>query len=251
MLRVSQLNQARHNIFSRIESCSPSVQLLLFLYIYTHAPSPRLPAPNPLQLFRLRRTPLYGASRTWLYPSAPPPFVPLGDGTLANYALDVPMSVADCAEAGRRDRGCKQRIPGRGWVGEEEGSNRFAVTTRIARAIWREITTVAAMGREEKNRRRALRLKVVCVRGSLRKCVPGNMSAGACQGAIAYAHCKRLVQCTLLIPGRPADERLCVPRRNSWEHVALRERPRLACLMCRYICLYATCVNVDVVNARA
>lgn len=38
--------------------------------------------------------------------------------------------------------------------------NRFAVTERIAGAVWREITTVAAMGREEKGRRRALRIKV-------------------------------------------------------------------------------------------
>lgn len=69
-------------------------------------------------------------------------------------------SVADCAEAGTRDRGCKQRIPGRGWVPETDGSNRFAMSERIAGAIWREITTVAAMGREEKSRRRALRAKV-------------------------------------------------------------------------------------------
>lgn len=38
--------------------------------------------------------------------------------------------------------------------------NRFAVTERVAGAVWREITTVAAMGREEKGRRRALRIKV-------------------------------------------------------------------------------------------
>lgn len=70
-------------------------------------------------------------------------------------------SVADCAEAGTRDRGCKQRIPGRGWVGETDAGNRFAMSERIAGSVWREITTVAAMGKEEKDRRRALRIKVV------------------------------------------------------------------------------------------
>lgn len=70
------------------------------------------------------------------------------------------MSVADCAQAGRRDRGSKQRIPGRGWVGEEEGGNRYAVTGKIAGAIWKETMTVAALGREEKGRRRAFRQKV-------------------------------------------------------------------------------------------
>ncbi|CAM9750581.1 unnamed protein product, partial [Ectocarpus fasciculatus] len=55
-----------------------------------------------LQFFRLRRTPLYGASRTWLYPRAPPPFAPLGDGTCENYKLEAPMSVAECARAGTR-----------------------------------------------------------------------------------------------------------------------------------------------------
>lgn len=74
--------------------------------------------------------------------------------------LDEPLSVADCAEAGLRDRGCKQRIAGRGWVAEDQGENRFAVSVRVAGAIWREITTVAAMGREEKDRRRAIRAKV-------------------------------------------------------------------------------------------
>ncbi|CAM9523835.1 unnamed protein product, partial [Ectocarpus sp. 4 AP-2014] len=113
-----------------------------------------------LQFFRLRRTPLYGASRTWLYPRAPPPFAPLGDGTSENYKLEAPMSVAECAEAGTRDRGCKERIPGRGWVGETDMENRFAVTERVAGAVWREITTVGAMGREEKGRRRALRIKM-------------------------------------------------------------------------------------------
>ncbi|CAM9672776.1 unnamed protein product, partial [Ectocarpus sp. 12 AP-2014] len=38
--------------------------------------------------------------------------------------------------------------------------NRFAVTERVAGAVWREITTVGAMGREEKGRRRALRIKM-------------------------------------------------------------------------------------------
>lgn len=71
-----------------------------------------------------------------------------------------PYSVADCAEAGTRDRGCKQRIPGRGWIEETDVENRFGSTERIAGAVWREITTVAAMGREEKGRRRALRIKV-------------------------------------------------------------------------------------------
>lgn len=71
-------------------------------------------------------------------------------------------SVADCAEAGTRDRGCKQRIAGRGWVGEMDAGNRFAMSERIAGSIWREITTVAAMGKEEKDRRRALRVKVCC-----------------------------------------------------------------------------------------
>lgn len=80
-----------------------------------------------------------------------------------DYNTDVqlyPYSVADCAEAGTRDRGCKQRIPGRGWVEETDVENRFGTTERIAGAVWREITTVAAMGREEKGRRRALRIKV-------------------------------------------------------------------------------------------
>lgn len=108
----------------------------------------------------MRRAPLYGASRTWLYPSAPPPFAPLGNGSLENYALDAPMNVVECAEASLRDRGCKQRIPGRGWLGERENDNRFSITVRMAGAVWREITTVAAMGREEKARRRALRVKV-------------------------------------------------------------------------------------------
>lgn len=72
------------------------------------------------------------------------------------------MSVADCAELGRRDRGCKQRIPKRGWIGETEVGNRFEATGRIARTVWRDITLVAAMGREEKDRRRALRVKVLC-----------------------------------------------------------------------------------------
>lgn len=70
------------------------------------------------------------------------------------------MNVAECAEAGCRDRGCKQRIPGKGWVNEQEGENRFAVTDRVSQAIWREMMTVAAMGKEEKERRRALRVKV-------------------------------------------------------------------------------------------
>lgn len=70
------------------------------------------------------------------------------------------MNVAECAEVGRRDRGCKQRIPGKGWVDDHDGENRFAVADRVSRAIWREMMTVAAMGREEKERRRALRVKV-------------------------------------------------------------------------------------------
>lgn len=130
-------------------------------------PPPALPC-RSLQFFRLRRIPLYTACRTWLYPSAPPPFAPLGDGALSNYALDdAPMSVEDCAKAGLRDRGCKQRIPGKGWLAEWEKENRFAITERIAGAVWREITTIAAMGREEKGRRRALRVKV-CVLSVLR-----------------------------------------------------------------------------------
>ncbi|CAN0056198.1 unnamed protein product, partial [Laminaria digitata] len=83
-----------------------------------------------------------------------------GDGTLTNYVLETPMSVADCAEQGCRDRGCKQRIPKRGWVGEMEAGNRFEATSRISRTIWRDATVVAAMGREEKDRRRALRVKM-------------------------------------------------------------------------------------------
>lgn len=70
------------------------------------------------------------------------------------------MTVEDCAKAGIRDRGCKQRIPGKGWVSEWEKDNNFAITVRIAEALWRDTTTVAAMGRDEKARRRALRVKV-------------------------------------------------------------------------------------------
>ena len=45
-----------------------------------------------------------------------------------------------------------------------EAGNRFGATIRIARTVWRDITLVAAMGREEKDRRRALRVKVCGVR---------------------------------------------------------------------------------------
>lgn len=115
---------------------------------------------STMQFFRMRRIPIYSASRTWLYPTAPPPYAPLGDGTLSNYALDVPMNVEDCAEAGIRDVGCKERIPKKGWVGERDSDNRYAITLRAAGAIWREIITVKTMGKVEKDRRRALRVKV-------------------------------------------------------------------------------------------
>lgn len=169
----------------------------------SHTPPLRSPHPAPLpasvrsQFFRMRRLQLYAAARTWLYPSAPPPFAPLGDGTISNHVLsDEPMSLADCAEAGLRDRGCKQRIPGKGWVGEWDKDNRFAITVRIAGAIWREITTVAAMGREETMRRRVLRDKVYprericcsrqcCVEARDMLCsIKAEWKCGSCHGVV-------------------------------------------------------------------
>lgn len=151
---------------ARLLACCSS---LLSLYLWPPGP-PLLPDPyvhatissaRGAQLFRGRRSTLHGAARTWLYPSAPPPFALFGDGHLHNYALSAPMTLEECAEAGIRDRGCKEHILQRGgWVEERDPDNRFAISLRVAGEIWREIEAAGDMGKREKERRRALRNKV-------------------------------------------------------------------------------------------
>lgn len=70
------------------------------------------------------------------------------------------MSVVDCAAAGLRDRGCKQRLRHRGWVAEDDGENRFPRSLRVAEGIWKGITLAATRKAEERGRKRALHEKV-------------------------------------------------------------------------------------------